>query len=224
MRYIFGKIMMRKLSAPIYVLLVLLAAFASIQARAAMPPHGPYAKDCHPDSVRAVVHGGVTMAFDCFSSDGDGAMYGSRIRISPNEERYSTGGATSAALNIFISADASCPAPHDGSTIALNSPCLLIEEAARLPAHGLAFASTCKFKSRSPMLKLFPPQCSMGMRADDTSGSITFTHWSTERGGQLAFTFSPHARLTEFVSSPRAAHGESEIAMQISGAARVTLE
>ena len=216
--------MMRNLLAPIYLLLVLLAAFVSTQARAVMPPHGPYARDCHPDSVRAVVHGGVTIAFDCFSSDGDGAMYGSRIRISPNEERYSTGVATSAALNIFISADAGCPALHDGSTMALNSPCLLIEEAGRLPANGLAFASTCKFKSRSPMLKLFPPECSMGMRADDTSGLITFTHWSTQRGGQIAFTFSPHARLTEFVSNPGAGHGESEVAMQISGSAIVTLD
>ena len=49
--------MIRKLAAPICALLVALAAFANIQARAAMPPHGPNAKDCHPDNVRAVVHG-----------------------------------------------------------------------------------------------------------------------------------------------------------------------
>lgn len=216
--------MIRKLAAPICALLVALAAFANIQARAAMPPHGPYAKDCHPDSVRAVVHGGVTIAFDCFSSDGDGAMYGSRIRFSPSEERYSTGAASSSALNIFVSTDASCPALHDGSTIALSNPCILIEEATTLPAGGMAFASTCRFKSKSPMLKLFPPQCSMGMKTDDTSGSITFTHWSTERGGQLAFTFSPNAQLTEFVSNIKAVQGESEVAMRISGSATVTLE
>ncbi len=216
--------MIRKLAAPICAVLVALAAFANIHARAAMPAHGPYAKDCRPDNVRAVVHGGVTMAFDCFSSDGDGAMYGSRIRVSPDEERYSTGGATSSALNIFVSADASCPVLHDGSTIALNSPCILIEEATMLPAGGLAFANTCAFKSKSPMLKLFPPQCGMGMRTGDTLGSITFTHWSTRRGGQLAFTFSPNARLTEFVTNLKAAQGESEAAMQISGSAIVTLE
>lgn len=216
--------MMRKKAGSICVLFVVFAAFANIQVRAAMPPHGPYAKDCHPDSVRAVAHGGVTIAFDCFSSNGDGVMYGSRIRFSPNEERYSTGGANSSALNIFVSADASCPALHDGSTIALSNPCILIEEAAALPTGGLGFTSTCEFKSKSPMLKLFPPQCSMGMRADDTSGLITFTHWSTERGGQLAFTFSPNAQLTEFVSNIKAAQGESEAAVRISGSATVTLK
>ena len=216
--------MIRNLATPICAVLVVLAAFANIHARAAMPPHGPYAKNCRPDNIRAVVHGGVTMAFDCFSSDGDGTMYGSRIRISPDEERYSTGGATSSALNIFVSADASCPVPHDGSTIALNNPCILIEEATTLTAGSPGFASTCAFKSKSPMLKLFPPQCGTGMKAGDTSGSITFTHWSTKRGGQLAFTFSPDARLTEFITNLNAVQGESEAAMKISGAATVTLE
>ena len=216
--------MIRNLAAPICALLVALGAFVHIQARAALPPHGPYAKDCQPDTVRAVVHGGVTIAFDCFSSDGDGAMYGSRIRVSPNEERYSTGAAASSAMNIFVSADVSCPALHDGSTILLDNPCILIEEATALPAGGLAFASTCNFKSKSPMLKLFPPQCGMGMKTRDTSGSITFTHWSTKRGGQLALTFSPDAQLTEFVANIKAPHGESEAAVRISGSATITVE
>lgn len=216
--------MIRKLVGPICTLLLVFAVFANMHAHAAMPPHGPYAKDCRPDSVRAVVHGGVTIAFDCFSSDGDGALYGSRIRFSPSEERFSTGGARSSALIIFVSAAADCPAPHDGSAIALSNPCILVEETVALPAGGLAFVNTCGFKSSSPMTKLFPPQCNMGMRADDTAGSITFTHWSPQRGGQLAFTFSPNARLTEFIADIKAVQGESETTVQISGAATVTLE
>ncbi len=216
--------MSRHLACTIGAVLGTLAAFSNLQAQGTMPPHGPYARDCRPDNVRAALRGGVTMAFDCFASDGDGAMYGARIRFTPNEERYSTGGATSSALQIFVSADASCPEPHDGSTIALSSPCILIEEAAALPDGGLAIASTCAFKSTSPMLKLFPPQCSMGLKADDTSGSVTFTRWSTARGGSFAFTFSPNARLTEFVANVKAPHGESETAVPISGSATVTLE
>ena len=216
--------MRRNLAWAIGAFLSTAAACSTIQAQGTMPPHGPYAKDCRPDNVQATVRGGVKMAFDCFASDGDGAMYGARIRFAPNEERYSTGGATSSELAIFVSADASCPAPHDGSTIALSSPCVLIEEAARLPDGGLAMASTCEFRSKSPMLKLFPPQCSMGMKAGKTSGSITFTHWSTERGARFAFTFSKNARLTEFVSNPKAPNGESEVAVSISGTATVTLE
>lgn len=220
---ILGTIKTGKRAGSAWAMLSVLVALVNLQARAAMPPHGPYAKDCHPDNVRALVHGEVTMAFDCFSSDGDGVMYGARIRFSPAEERYSTGGATTSALYIFVSADPGCPAPHDGSTIALDDPCILIEEASALPAGGMALASTCQFKSKSPMMRLFPPQCAMGMRTDKTAGSIIFTHWSTGRGGQLAFTFSPDAQF-EFVRNMKAPQGESETAVRISGSATVTLE
>ena len=211
--------MIRNLAAPICGLLVALAAFANMQAHAAMPPHGPYAKDCHPDNVHAVVHGGVTIAFDCFSSNTEtSAMYGARLRFGPEEERYSTGGATSSTMDISISADPGCPALRDGSTLALAGSCILITGSV---TGGLAYLNTCGYKSNSPVMRALMRTavmqwCSIaGMKAVNTAGSITFTHWSGKPGGRLAFTFSPGARLTEFVSDLKAPNGVSVHVMHI---------
>lgn len=92
-----------------------------------MPPHGPYANGCHPDDVRAVAQQGITIAFDCFdSSAGMNSEYGVRMRFSPDEERYSTGSATTSSMQAFVSADPACPTPHDCSIYSLSGPCVLI--------------------------------------------------------------------------------------------------
>jgi len=210
---------MRKLGI---FLLALAVAFTNLPARAAMPPHGPYAKGCHPDDVRAVTHSGVRIAFDCFSSTtAMSAIYGARMMFAPDEERYSTGGASTSTMQIFVSADPGCPTPRDGNTYALTGPCILVEGTS-VPG-GLTYVSTCSYKSKSPAMRMFMQACGAGMRSINTGGTITFSHWSDKPGGRLAFAFSSGARLTEFVQDLKAPNGMSAHTMRISGSATVTL-
>ena len=200
------------------LLVVSLIVFAIVPVRAAMPPHGPYDKNCHPDNVRAVAHGGVTVAFDCFSGvPATAKALGVQISFGPDEERYSEGGAGTSVLNIYVSAAPSCPHLHDGSTLALRDPCILVEETSSF----LTLASTCAFKAMSRAV-MRPPECAE-VSAKLTSGSITFTRWATRPGGRLAFKFSKDARLTQLDLDIKAPGGVVEYAAPISGSAIVTL-
>ncbi|MHB8461833.1 MAG: hypothetical protein ACYDA1_04240, partial [Vulcanimicrobiaceae bacterium] len=146
------------------------------------------------------------------------AMTGSQMGISPSGERSSNGYGSTGGIDIGVSSATGCNI-HSGLTLSLTNRCLqLIENMNSNAAPIMVLRNICNFRHGKAVL----PEVPCLVPADKTSGSITFTHWSTRQGGHISFRFSPGATLTGIVGDTSAPSGMRTIAVPIFGSATTT--
>lgn len=210
---------MRNARTVTLMLVVSLAAatLAPLPLAAAMPRLS-LTKGCLKSTVHILVKG-VLVDYDCFGADSSfAAMSGAQMGISPSDERSSNGYGSGGGFNMAVSSAASCRI-HSGLTLSLKNRCLLlIENVNSNAAPIMSLRNICNFRHGKSVL----PEVPCLVPADKTSGSITFTHWSTSQGGRISFRFSPGATLTGVVADTSAPHGLRAIAVPISGSATTT--
>lgn len=194
------------------------ATLAPLPLAAAMPRLGRQTSDCRTSTVHVLVKG-VLIDYDCFGADSAlGVMNGTQMNISPAGERSSTGYSSTGGINIGISSAAGCRI-HSGLTLSLTNRCLqLTEDLDSRGASSMSLRNICNFRHGKAAL----PEVPCLAPADKTSGSITFTHWSTSQGARISFRFSPGATLTGFFGDTSAPKGIRTIAVPISGSAITT--
>ena len=184
---------------------------------AAMPRLGRQTSDCRTSTVHILVKG-VLVDYDCFGADGSlGMMYGTQMNISPSGERFSTGYSSTGGLNIGVSSAVGCRV-HSGLTLSLKNRCLRLLDVSFNDVPIMYLRNVCHFGHGKAAL----PESPCLVPADKTSGSITFTHWSTSQGARISFRFSPGATLTGFFGDTSAPQGIRTIAVPISGSATTT--
>ncbi|MHB8146690.1 MAG: hypothetical protein ACYDGM_05420 [Vulcanimicrobiaceae bacterium] len=185
---------------------------------AAMPRLGRQTSDCRTSTVHILVKG-VLVDYDCFGADGSlGMMNGTQMQISPSGERSSNGYSSTGGLSIGVSSAVGCRV-HSGLTLSLKNRCLqLLESVNSNAAPIMSLRNVCHFRHGKAAL----PEIPCLVPADKTSGSITFTHWSTNQGARISFRFSPGATLTGFFGDTSAPHGIRTLAIPISGSATTT--
>ena len=189
---------------------------------AAMPRLGRQPSDCRTSTVHILVRG-ILVDYDCFGADGAfGEMYGTQMQISPSGERASNGYSFTGGLSIGVSSAVGCRV-HSGLTLSLKNRCLDVNSPEAIVnggAEAIMLRNVCHFRHGNAALPEVP--C-LVPAADKTSGSITFTHWSTSQGARISFRFSPGATLTGFVGDTSAPpNGIRTIAVPISGSATTT--
>lgn len=194
------------------------ATLAPLPLAAAMPRLGRQTSDCRTSTVHILIKG-VLVDYDCFGADAAlGVMNGTQLEISPGGERSSTGYSSTGGLDIGVSSATGCRI-HSGQTLSLKNRCLqLMENVNSSAAPIMTLRNICNFRHGKAAL----PEVPCLVPADKTSGSITFTHWSTSSGARISFRFSHGATLTGFFGDTSAPHGIGTIAVPISGSAITT--